>query len=313
MAVDSNSALFVDPVTTATGEPRATVKMTGLETLWFNTGTLCNIACDNCYIESSPENDRLEYLSLDDVVGYLDEIEAKGLGTTEVGFTGGEPFMNPDILAILRLTLSAGYSVLVLTNAMRPMMRPRIQAGLLDLKREFSGQLTLRVSIDHFDATQHEEERGSDTWAPTIKGLKWLQQNQFTFHLAGRTRWGEDQRTLREGYRQMLTGFGITFDVYDPTALILFPEIDPDKAVPEITTSCWDILGVEPENMMCATSRMIVKHKGDPAPSVMACTLLAYDLRFRLGSSLAQAQQPVPLNHPSCAMFCVLGGGSCSG
>jgi MoaA/NifB/PqqE/SkfB family radical SAM enzyme len=188
MAVDSNSALFVDPVTTETGEPRATVKMTGLETLWFNTGTLCNIACDNCYIESSPENDRLEYLSLNDVAGYLDEIEAKGLGTTEVGFTGGEPFMNPDILAILRLALSAGYSVLVLTNAMRPMMRPRIQAGLLDLKREFSGQLTLRVSIDHFDATQHEEERGSDTWAPMIKGLKWLHQNQFTFHLAGRTR-----------------------------------------------------------------------------------------------------------------------------
>ena len=313
MAVDSTSALFVDPVTTATGEPRAIVKMTGLETLWFNTGTLCNIACDNCYIESSPENDRLEYLSLDEVAGYLGEIEAKGLGTTEVGFTGGEPFMNPDILAILRLTLSAGYSVLVLTNAMRPMMRPRIQAGLLDLKREFFGQLTLRVSIDHFDATQHEEERGPDTWAPMIKGLKWLHQNQFTFHLAGRTRWGEDERTLREGYRQMLTGFGITFDVDDPTALILFPEIDPNKAVPEITTSCWGILGVEPQNMMCATSRMIVKHKGDPAPSVMACTLLAYDLRFRLGSSLAQAQQPVPLNHPSCAMFCVLGGGSCSG
>ena len=313
MAVDSTSALFVDPVMTAAGEPRALVKLTRLETLWFNTGTLCNIACGNCYIESSPENDRLEYLSLDDVAGYLNEIEVKGLGTTEVGFTGGEPFMNPDILAILRLTLNAGYSVLVLTNAMRPMMRPRIQAGLLDLKREFSGQLTLRVSIDHFDATQHEEERGSGTWAPMIKGLKWLHQNQFAFHLAGRTRWGEDQQTLRQGYRHMLTGLGITFDVDDPTALILFPEIDPDKAVPEITTSCWDILGVEPENMMCATSRMIVKHKGDPAPSVMACTLLAYDLRFRLGSSLAQSQQPVPLNHPSCAMFCVLGGGSCSG
>ena len=166
MAVDSTSALFVDPVMTAAGEPRALVKLTRLETLWFNTGTLCNIACGNCYIESSPENDRLEYLSLDDVAGYLDEIEVRELGTTEVGFTGGEPFMNPDILAILRLTLNAGYSVLVLTNAMRPMMRPRIQAGLLDLKREFSGQLTLRVSIDHFDATQHEEKRGPGTWAP---------------------------------------------------------------------------------------------------------------------------------------------------
>ena len=146
-----------------------------------------------------------------------------------------------------------------------------------------------------------------------IKGLKWLHQNQFAFHLPGHTRWVEDQRTLRQGYRHMLNGSGITFDVDDPTALILFPEINPDKTVPEITTSCWDILGVEPRNMMCATSRMIVKHKGDPAPSVMACTLLAYDLRFRLGSSLAEAQHPLPLNHPSCAMFCVLSRGSCSG
>ena len=172
------------------------------------------------------------------MAGYLDKIEAKGLGTTEVGFTGGEPFVDPDILAIPRLTLSTGYSVLVLTNAMRPMMRPRIQAGLLDLKREFSGQLALRVSIDHFDAAQHEKERGPDTWTPMIKGLKWLHQNQFTFHLAGRTRWDEDERTLQVGYRQMLTTFGITLDVDNPTALILFPEIDPDKAVPEITTSC---------------------------------------------------------------------------
>ena len=94
MAADSTPALFVDPVTTATGEPRALVKMTGLETLSFNTGTLCNIACNNWYIESYPENDRLEYLSLYDVAGYLDEIEAKELGATELGFTGGEPFMN---------------------------------------------------------------------------------------------------------------------------------------------------------------------------------------------------------------------------
>ena len=80
-------------------------------------------------------------------------------------------------------------------------MRPRILTGLLDLKREFSGQLTLRVSIDHFDATQHEEERGPDTWAPMINGLKWLHQNQFTFHLAG-TRAGV---TMNVPYRKLIS------------------------------------------------------------------------------------------------------------
>ena len=106
------------------------------------------------------------------MAGYLDKIEAKGLGTTEIGFTGSESLVNSDIVAILRLNLSAGHSVQALTNYMRPMMRPRIQAGLPDLKREFYGQLTLRVSIDHFDATQHEDERGPDTWATMIQGVE---------------------------------------------------------------------------------------------------------------------------------------------
>ena len=61
------------------------------------------------------------------MVGYLDKIEAKGLGTTEIGFTGSESLMNSDILAILRLNLSAGHSVQALTHAMRPMMRPHIR------------------------------------------------------------------------------------------------------------------------------------------------------------------------------------------
>ena len=78
MAVDSTSPPVVYPVMTGTGEPRALIKMTRLETLWFNTGTLCKIACDNCYIEPSPENDRLEYLSINDVAGYLEKIDARG-------------------------------------------------------------------------------------------------------------------------------------------------------------------------------------------------------------------------------------------
>jgi hypothetical protein len=64
--------------------------------------------------------------------------------------------------------------------------------------------------------------------------------------------------------------------------------------------------------MMCASSRMVVKHKGQDKPSVMACTLLAYDEQFNMGTTLKEASQSVQLNHPYCAKFCVLGGGSCS-
>ena len=123
---------FEHPRVTAKGERRATVELTNPETLWFNTGTLCNIECVNCYIESSPTNDRLVYLTVAEVEDYLDQLNARKWGVREIGFTGGEPFMNPDMIAMSKACLARGYEVLILTNAMRPMMRPRIQDGLLE-------------------------------------------------------------------------------------------------------------------------------------------------------------------------------------
>ena len=146
MADGAVRAKFSDQWVTAKGEARAVVPLYALDTLWFNTGTLCNITCANCYIESSPKNDRLAYLSLADVRLYLDEIERDGLATKLIGFTGGEPFMNREFIAILGETLARGFEALVLTNAMRPMERHRRQ--LLELKARYGARLRLRVSLD---------------------------------------------------------------------------------------------------------------------------------------------------------------------
>lgn len=86
---------FRNPEVTAKGVPRAQVRLNALTTLWFNTGMLCNLTCADCYIESSPTSDRLMYLSCEEVKRYLDQIAVTGLPTEEIGFTGGEPFMNP--------------------------------------------------------------------------------------------------------------------------------------------------------------------------------------------------------------------------
>ncbi|MDG1133636.1 MAG: radical SAM protein [Pseudomonadales bacterium] len=304
---------FADPYITDDGSQRAHVDLHELKTLWLNTGTLCNLACENCYIESTPSNDRLSYLTLEEALPYLNEIQQNGLGTQEIGITGGEPFMNPEILAIMQACLSRGFKLLVLTNAMRPMMRPRIQAGLLDLLKTYGKAMTIRVSVDHFKQTLHEEERGPDSWAPMIKGLRWLSRNKFQIDIAGRTRWGEGEDELRQGFAVLFQQQKICVDALDATQLTLFPEMNDHTHVPEITTDCWNILGVAANDMMCATSRMVVKHKDQEQPSVMACTLLAYDEQFNLGTTLKQAAKSVHLNHPHCAKFCVLGGGSCSG
>lgn len=301
---------FRDPNVTAKGERRAAVAFRGLRTLWFNTGTLCNLACRNCYIESTPTNDRLVYLSAAEVRAYLDEIAREGLPTQEIGFTGGEPFMNPELPAMLEDCLSCGFRVLVLTNAMKPMMKKR--DALLALNARHRDRLVIRVSIDHYTRDLHELERGPRAWAPMFEGLMWLVRNGFNIHIAGRTFSGQPEPEIRKGFARLFAEHGIPVDAFDPVRLVLFPEMDANADVPEITEACWGILGVSPDAMMCASSRMVVKRKGAARPVVVACTLLPYEAPFELGHTLAEAAVDVKLNHPHCAKFCVLGGGACS-
>lgn len=309
-AAPLDPAKFRDPDVTAKGEQRASVPMTGLDTLWFNTGTLCNLACKSCYIESSPRNDALVYIRHDEVLAYLDEIAALGLPTREIGLTGGEPFMNPEIVAILESALERGFRVLVLSNAMRPMRRH--EAALLDLKARFGDRLTIRVSLDHYTQAVHEAERGADTWDKGLSGLKWLADNGFSIAVAGRHLAEENDATARQGFAELFAREGLSIDLADPQQFVLFPEMDADADIAEITVDCWGILDIDPASIMCASSRMVVKHKGAERPTVAACTLLPYDPQFDMGATLAEAQASVKLNHPHCARFCVLGGASCS-
>jgi uncharacterized Fe-S cluster-containing radical SAM superfamily protein len=305
-------AKFQDQDRTAKGEARAFVTFEGFKTLWFNTGTLCNITCVNCYIESSPTNDRLAYLTPSDVAPFLDELDALAGQKIEIGFTGGEPFLNPDIIEILHLALRRGHQVLLLTNAMKPMMRPRVQAGLVELLALYRDKLTLRVSLDHWSAALHDRERGEGSFEETCLGMDWLAAQGAKLAIAGRTLWGETQEASQAGFAALIEAHQWPIQVDEPLALVLFPELDARVDVPEITPACWGILGVDPTSLMCASSRMVVKRKGAKSPIVLPCTLLPYEPAFEMGATLAGSQGVTKLNHPHCAKFCVLGGGSCS-
>lgn len=308
-----NFGKFQDPLVTAKGETRAHVALENPQTLWFNTGTLCNITCVNCYIESSPKNDALVYITADEVDDYLGQLVTREWGVKEIGFTGGEPFMNPQMVEMLRRSLAAGYEVLVLTNAMQPMMRKSVQEGLKPLISQYQDKLTFRISLDHYNPEKHNEIRGKGAFLRTIEGMKWLSEQGAQIASAGRKLWDETDAQARAGYGALFAEHGFKIDQNNTAQCVLFPEMDGDMDVPEITTDCWDILNVSPQNVMCASSRMVVKRKGAEKPAVLACTLLPYSPEFELGETLEQAEKPVHLNHPNCAKFCVLGGASCSG
>ncbi len=309
----ANIGKFQNKNVTADGQTRASVSLNNPETLWFNTGTLCNIECVNCYIASSPTNDDLVYITAAEVTEYLDQIEDRGWPVREIGFTGGEPFMNPQMIAMTRASLERGYDVLVLTNAMAPMMRPKVREGLLELQRDFGDKLTLRISVDHFRPELHDEERGAGSFGKTVTGMKWLRDNGFNMAIAGRTVWGDTDADSRKGYAAFFKEHRFDIDAQNPGKTVLFPEMDETVEVPEITTACWGILDKSPDAVMCASARMVVKRKGAERPAVLACTLLPYSPEFEMGETLAEAEADVHLNHPHCAKFCVLGGASCSG
>lgn len=298
---------FSDPFITADGNKRAFIEAKKINTLWFNTGTLCNIECKNCYIESSPKNDRLVYLTFDEVKLFIDEAIDNNLKTKEIGFTGGEPFMNKDILKMVDYALEKKFKVLILSNAMKPMLNKKEE--LLKLRHP---NLTIRVSIDHYNKTKHEEVRGKGTYEVMMKGLNWLSQNNFNFALATRLLWDESENNLRQNFQEFINTYQLNLDAYSNEQLVTFAEMDEKIDTPEITTDCWGILNKDPNDIMCSWSRMVVKKKGSKKPSVIACTLLPYDEEFDLGESLTNSLQKIYLNHKHCSKFCVLGGSSCS-
>ncbi|MDA9151915.1 radical SAM protein [bacterium] len=298
---------FKNQKVTADGSNRAFIEARNIKTLWFNTGTLCNIECKNCYIESSPKNDSLAYLTFEEVKSFIDEAIDKNLGTNEIGFTGGEPFMNKDIMKMIDYSLNKNFKVLVLSNAMKPMLNRTKE--LIKLNHS---NLTIRVSIDHYEKEKHEEIRGKNTYDVMMQGLKWLNENNFNYTLATRLLWKEKEEDLRKNFGTFIKNNNLKLDTYSPKELVTFAEMDEKIDTPEITTSCWDILNKDPNDIMCSWSRMVVRKKNSKNPSVIACTLLPYADEFDLGETLTNSLQKIYLNHKHCSKFCVLGGSSCS-
>lgn len=154
----------------ATGYPWSPLR--ALDTLWLQVaGTLCNLRCTHCFISCSPANHSHEMLSLETVKGFLEE--ARGLGVKEYYFTGGEPFLNPEILEMLEAALVQG-PVSVLTNGV--LIRPDTARRLRQLSDASDYSLDLRLSIDGWDAASNDPIRGRGTFARILAGIRQLAQ-----------------------------------------------------------------------------------------------------------------------------------------
>ena len=277
------------------------VPMRALDTLWFQVaGTLCNIECTHCFISSSPTNRSHGMLSLADVEGRLRE--ARELGVREYYFTGGEPFMNREMIPILAATLKQGPAT-VLTNGM--LLRKSICRESRELIDASEYSLDLRVSLDGFDRESHDAIRGAGVWERVMIGLRNLAEVEINpvitvTEAADGIRSDEG----RARFLDLIRSFGFTKPRLK--VLPLFRIGAEEKRTRAYAD--WERIDImnesDAEVLQCSSCRMVTS-KG-----VYVCPILIETPEARMGSTLAETLRPFPLRYGACHT-CWVEGVSC--
>lgn len=280
--------------------PAPPVPLVALDSLWFQvSGTVCNLRCTHCFISCAPENHSFWFLDLATVRQYLDE--SARWGVKEYYFTGGEPFMNKDLLPMLEATLERGPAT-VLTNA--TLLGPRAVERLAAVELASPYSLEIRVSIDGPSPETNDPIRGPGTFRRAMDGVRLLVQHGFLPIITAAQVWdpSRDEEVRREFVRASREAG------YDRPRIKILPSLRIGRealrnrgyAEDEIVTAAM-LEGYDVAQLLCATGR-VVTNKG-----IYVCPILLDAPDARLGSSLREAARPFPLAHRACFTCWVYG------
>lgn len=280
----------------------AHVPMLSLDTLWFQVaGTICNITCTHCFISCSPKNHSHEMLSLADVETRL--AEARELGVREYYFTGGEPFLNRDMIPILAATLKQGPAS-VLTNGM--LLRKEICRQLRELADGSEYSLDIRVSLDGFNAATHDAIRGAGVWERVMIGLRNLGEEGLNPSITvTEAAEGIASSEGRARFLELIRSFGFA----RPRLKVLPLFRIGAEAARTRAYADWErietLSDADAGVLQCSTCRMVTS-KG-----VYVCPILIDSDDARMGESIAETLRPFPLAHGACHT-CWVTGMTCS-
>jgi pyruvate-formate lyase-activating enzyme len=276
-----------------------------LDALWFQvTGTVCNLRCEHCFISCGPTNRAFDLLSLDEVERRLEE--SVRLGVREYYFTGGEPFLHPDIVEILTRALSRGPTT-VLTNG--TLLKPHHAAPLAKAAAASRFSLEFRVSIDGFERATHDALRGEGSFERAVAGLELLLAHGFLPIVTAVRTWppGEEPEAYR-AFVSMLRARG-----YRNPRIKLLPvfRIGAEAARAggyatdeRVTTRMAE--GFDPDLLLCSSARMVTDR------GIWVCPILLDAPDGNLGEDLAAAAaRPFRLGHAACTT-CWMHGAVCA-
>lgn len=280
------------------------VHLRSLDTLWFQVaGTLCNLACNHCFISCSPTNHTHEHLSLETVEQHL--AEAVELGVKEFYFTDGEPFLNPAMEAILAATLRVGPAT-VLTNGL--LLDPARCRRLAEMAETSRYSLDLRISLDGFDAASNDPIRGVGTFERILQGARnvaaaglnpvWTVTEVHAENATaeGRLRFLEllREQGVERPRLKVLPVFQIGAEADRSGAYQSWQRLLDDDSPDE---TAWD-------HLQCSSCRMVTDQ------GVWVCPILVNEPGGRMGATLSETLDSFPLDHPAC-WTCHVHGVSC--
>jgi sulfatase maturation enzyme AslB (radical SAM superfamily) len=273
--------------------PAPLVPLTHLDDLWFQVaGTLCNLECRHCFISCHPHNHTFGFLNLETVRRALED--SVHLGVKEYYFTGGEPFLNPEMTAILEMTLRYGPAT-VLTNG--TILRNEWLGRLVRAEASTSYSLEFRVSLDGFTAADNDPIRGEGTFVKIVAGIRRLAAHGFLpIVTVTRTRDDQDDAEMVKGFCRLLRDQG-----YNKPRIKVLPtlrlgaEITRQRGYqPEERVTTEMMQDYDASRLLCNHSRMVTNR------GVFVCPILIESPAARLGDTLEQSLFPYSLRHNAC-------------
>ena len=276
-----------------------------LDELWFQVaGTRCNLTCHHCFISCSPHNNRFGFLSREKIQTHLHEsIE---LGVKGYYFTGGEPFLHPEMTDILIDTLEFGPAT-VLTNA--TVFKDEWLTRLRQAQDQRRYSLEFRVSIDGFNSQTNDPIRGEGTFNRAMRGVARLVSHDFLPIITATRTWPDNQdQTMLNTFSDVLKKHG-----YDNPRIKLLPTLKIGaeenrtggySVHQRVTSEMLD--DFDTSQLVCEHSR-IVTDRG-----VHVCPILIESPDSILGNNLKTASNAVfSLSHGAC-YTCYQYGSICS-
>ena len=170
--------------------------------VWLYTNYHCNLACSYCLTESSPRSERRQ-LEPSTMLAVAEQ--AKELGFTALGVTGGEPFLLPWLPEIVR-EMASHLPVVVLTNATL-FGGDRIERAALMAHPGISVQ----ISLDSHLPDVNDMARGADNFVKVVEAVPKLIARGARVRIATTTAGSLDDPQL-DPLRALVTSLGVEPD-----------------------------------------------------------------------------------------------------